>query len=328
MHMAPTDLGDRRLPDAPSRVFDGTSEPQFGTYAGALDSTRLDAGVDRLTRLRQEKRWQWFLVGDAAVVVGGAVVDLGVVAQEFAWVLDRESGDLVVDETRHRPGFLASISPRTTGGVARTRGLRERFAIERSTAESTLAGTVCGVAIDLEFDTSGTTDVTAICPVNGGVVNATRKGVTDSISGSIDWGAGSHDFGAGIGLFDATHGVLAPATSWRWGIGYGRDDDGRPVGFNVVSGFNDGRENVVWLDGQPHGVGPATLTVDEDAVSARTSDGLLDAELSVEGSREETTTIPGIGSEYRQPVGTWHGTIAGRSFVGVLGVAEDHTVRW
>ena len=30
-----------------------------------------------------------------------------------------------------------------------------------------------------------------------------------------------------------------PAT-WRWAMGNGRDGEGRPVGFNLVQGFNEG----------------------------------------------------------------------------------------
>jgi hypothetical protein len=317
------------LDPAPRAPVDEHGEPRFGTYAGTLATTDLAAAGGRLTRLRRARRWQWFFAADDEYAVGGAVVSLGPVGQVFVWVADRLAGRLVVDRARLRPGPLVSLADATVGPVAWTRGLGERLTVERAGDDCTVAGSLCGVDLSLSFAVPTQCALTAVCPVDGdGVVNVTQKEASHDVTGHVAWGDQRHDLENGVGLLDATRGLLAHQTGWRWAMGVGRDAAGRRVAFNCVAGFNDGRENAVWVDGEPRAVGPATVTVDHDRVAVETAHGVVDAELAVEAERADDTTLGPFGSWYRQPLGRWRGTVAGEPLATAVGVAEDHRARW
>ena len=60
------------------------------------------------------------------------------------------------------------------------------------------------------------------------------------------------------GLLDESAGRHARRTSWRWSAGAGVARVGAQVVWNLVDGLHDGSpsERTVWIDGEPHEVGP------------------------------------------------------------------------
>jgi hypothetical protein len=313
----------------PSPVAD--DGPAFGTYAGRFDDTALglaDRGVGWLRRLRSEKRWQWFAAFDDAVAVGGAVVDTGLVGNAFLWVADRESGTVLADADLVVPSPLVTVATRPASGVvARVDLPRRRLRITRTGAAVAVDARFAGVDVALAASTADRQAVSAVCPVpdRDGGVNVTQKEPCVPFEGHVAVDR-TYAFD-GVGALDYSHGLLARETEWRWAIGSGRAADGTSVGFNLVSGFNDGLENALWVDGEPTAVGEATIEPDGDAWRARTDCGTVDATLSVEGVRAEDIDVGVIASEYTQPLGAWTGTVADRRVEGV-GVAERHRARW
>jgi hypothetical protein len=290
----------------PSPVAD--SGPKFGTYAGRFADTDLrlgERGVGRLRRLLSEKRWQWFAAFDDELAVGGAVVDAGVFGTAFLTVATAPAGGVV---------GMVDI-PRRKLRVTRT---GEAIAVDARFG---------GVDVALAANAAERAAVSAVCPVpdRADGVNVTQKETCIPFEGHVAVDR-SHDFD-GVGALDYSHGLLARETTWRWAIGSCTAADGTPVGFNLVEGFNDGRENAVWVDGEPQAVGEATVESGDGEWYVRTDCGTVDAALAVEGRREEDLDVGPLTSRYDQPLGTWHGTVAGRDVEGV-GVAERHLARW
>ena len=331
-------------------IVDG--EPAFGTYRGSLESTALEArrrGTGRLSSILREKHWQWFAAADDETAVGGAVVDAGPVGTVFCWVADRESGRLV-DASRTLPGPLIHLSERPTRGqIATARLVRDPLTIDRSGSIVRIRGGVGELVLDLEFAAAPEDAVTAICPVAGGLqtaLNVTQKELAPRASGTVTVAGRRRTLTDGVGLLDHTHGLLARETRWRWAMGVGRVD-GELTGFNLVWGFNDGLENVGWIDGEPRAVGPATLEFpghprsarggrersrqgrpDERAWQAITDDGSVSADLAVEAERLENVTVGPFASQYHQPLGSWRGRIDDHDLEDAFGVAEVHRARW
>jgi hypothetical protein len=315
-------------------VVDGVAE--FGTYAGACETTSLaDVPVGRLRRLLQEKGWQWFCASDERLAVGGAIVDAGLANTVFGWVHDRTRGRLLVDESRILPPTTVRRADRPQARPRVAASFRDvSLVCNDGGGGLAVAGTLGLLGVDLSFERRSGGPVTAVCPVGDGRhpgVNVTQKEACLSVSGRVDWAGGTHRFTAADGMLDFSHGLLERDTRWRWAIGSGTTDDGTPVGFNAVAGFNDGLENVVWVDGQRRAVGDATLTFDADDPQARwavdTDDGVVDVRLEPETVRTEDRNLGVARSTYTQPVGTWRGTVAGRS-VELVGVAENHRAKW
>ena len=337
----------REAPDEPTA--DG--DTLFGTYAGACADTELrlrERGVGRLRRAVSEKRWQWFSAFDENIAVGGALVDAGFFGNVFVWVFDRMENEMVVDADVLVPSSFVSVSSEPTRGtVARISLPGRRLRIARGSGDEGgdgedasllgVEGSFKGVEIDLTFETEGNIPVTAVCPVDGreGGVNVTQKETCASVTGELS-ADGDHMID-GVGNLDYSHGLLARETRWNWAIGSGTagngaddgntDSDGTRIGFNVVSGFNDGYENAVWVDGEPEEVGAASFETGEEEWRVRTDCGTVNARLAVEGVREEDKNVGVVASRYSQPVGRWTGTVAGYEFKGA-GVAEEHLARW
>ena len=133
----------------------------------------------------------------------------------------------------------------------------------------------------------------------------------------------------GFAVVDDTAGYHARETEWWWSAGVGRDGDGAPVGWNLVTGVNDGpqsSERSVWAAGGAHEVGPVRFAPDLSAVDFTEGDRM---EFTVEAVRERRDHLILVRSDYRQPFGTFTGSLpgVGRLHDG-LGVMEHHVARW
>jgi hypothetical protein len=124
------------------------------------------------------------------------------------------------------------------------------------------------------------------------------------------------------GLLDESEGRHARHTAWRWSAGAGVAASGAAVTWNLVAGLHDGErsERTVWVDGEPHEVGPQRF----DGL-AGVGDLRFDA-LAVRARRENYLVI---ASDYEQPFGTFTGSlpVAG-PLRGGWGVMERHEARW
>ena len=126
-----------------------------------------------------------------------------------------------------------------------------------------------------------------------------------------------------VAFIDDSAGYHARRTAWRWSAGHGRLEDGRRVGWNLVTGVHDGEpsERTVWVEGQPREVGPVQFADDLSSVG-----GLRFRPWS---ERKDSTNLLLFRSDYRQPFGTFSGELpGGLRLAEGYGVMEEHDVRW
>ncbi len=130
-------------------------------------------------------------------------------------------------------------------------------------------------------------------------------------------------------VIDDTAAYYERHTSWRWSAGAGIAQDSREVAWNLVTGVNDpatGSERTLWIDGAAQEAAPATFADDLSSVVFG-----QDAELSfrVEATREANENKLLIRSRYRQPFGTFSGSLGpGLELATGYGVMEEHDVYW
>jgi hypothetical protein len=126
------------------------------------------------------------------------------------------------------------------------------------------------------------------------------------------------------GLIDDSAGYHARHTCWRWSAGLGRARSGEHVAWNLVEGVHDApeaSERTLWVDGEPHEVGPQPFAADLSRVG-----GLR---FTPWCEREDHTNRLLFRSDYRQPFGTFAGELPGGLELGSgHGVMEWHDVRW
>jgi hypothetical protein len=156
----------------------------------------------------------------------------------------------------------------------------------------------------------------------------TRKQAGVPVRGRIDVEGRSYAVDC-LGAVDDTAGRHRRHTTWTWSAGVGRGPDGSRVGWNLVTGVNDapvGSERCVWIDGEPREVGPVRFADDLSRVSFSEGGGL---DFVAWGAREDQTNLLLLRSSYRQPFGTFAGTLPGGvTLAEGYGVMEWHDVWW
>jgi hypothetical protein len=246
--------------------------------------------------MRILKRWRYVGVWGPDLMLCAGIVRVGGVPQCFWAVWDRERG-VLRERTRMRLGAVA-----LGDGAVRVRD--------------------GGVAIDLALAPGGTP--VAVTSTHGGAEIRTRKApMVARGSVTVDGRAIAVD---APGLVDDSDGRHPRETAWEWCAGAGRATDGRAVAWNLVAGIHDaasGSERAVWLDGVPHEVEPVAFASGLDAV------GGLRFAAEAERARHDRILFGLVESEYRQPFGTFSGTLPGGvELASGYGVMERHRARW
>ena len=126
------------------------------------------------------------------------------------------------------------------------------------------------------------------------------------------------------GLTDYSSGYHARHTEWHWSAGVGRATDGRAVAWNLVDGIHDAvhdSERTVWVDGVSNEAEPQSFAHDLTRVG--------DLMFAARAERAANIRLGPLRSYYRQPFGTFTGTLPGGvELAAGYGVMEHHDVRW
>jgi hypothetical protein len=134
---------------------------------------------------------------------------------------------------------------------------------------------------------------------------------------------------SGPAFVDDSAGYFARRTAWRWSAGTGTSADGRAVAWNLVDGVHDAArdsERTVWVDGEAREVGPVGFADDLSVVSFAEGGELR---CFAEAVRERDDNLLVFRSRYRQPFGTFSGTLPGGvELAEGYGVMEDHEAVW
>lgn len=249
------------------------------------------------------KRWIYAAAFADELMVCAARVEVGPLAQTFWAILERGSGELT-ERTR-------TLAPGRRGEV---RGDRERLRLDSAEVRGQLS---IGAGRPIEVT----------CPTAEGGEVWTRKAADLPVEVDLEVDGRRHRLKA-RGVTDETSGYHPRHTVWSWSAGVGRARDGRSVGWNLVEGINDARsgsERAVWLDGEPFEPQPVAFDGFEGIAFADGS--RLDFTAEAERSRAQNWLV--VRYRYRQPFGTFAGTLpGGLELASGLGVMEQHDARW
>lgn len=252
----------------------------------------------RAGRLR--KQWRYVSIWSPELSICAARVSVGPVQQEFWAVWDRTAGNLY-ERTRLRPRAVE-----LTSGHLRVRD---------DDAE-----------IDVELEENNGSDVEVVVP-DGRAYTWTRKQCVRA-HGSVRLQNRTLAVEA-VALIDDNAGYHPRHTRWCWSGGAGRDATGRAVAWSVIVGLNAPpaqSERTVWIDRVPREVGPVAFA--EDLAFVAFSDGSL-LHFNEEAVREREENLVLVRSSYRQPFGTFNGTLPdGIEVQDAIGVMEQHEAVW
>lgn len=277
------------------------------------------------------KRWRYVAAFGAEMLACAARVEVGPVGQTF-WVLWDRGGERMVERTRLRlPGrrgevwteargeFLAHTASKSpaVGSVSTDRG-----ALVRIEARQRGVGDVHAL---LRFGSGRWAE--AVCPAGEGGYVWTRKRADVAVEAEVRLGGDRHRFEA-RGVEDESAGYHPRHTVWSWSAGVGRTADRRSVGWNLVSGINDPperSERAIWLDGEPFEPGPCEF----HGLEGISFDDGSRLRFTAECERRKTQNLLVVSYSYRQPFGTFTGTLpGGLELERGLGVMEHHDATW
>lgn len=258
---------------------------------------------------RPLKRWRYVGVYGPQLMLCVGLARVGPGRQSFWAVWDRA--------TRR----LRERTRRTGGGV--------RLGMDRPGRVLVLDD---GVEIDLALDEVDGVETIGAAGSRSDAYAWTRKQAGVRARGTVVVDGVARELDA-LAVIDDSAGYHARHTAWRWCAGVGRAQDGRPLAWNLVSGINDpprASERTVWIAGEPHEVGPAARFA-EDLSAVATDDG-VDLRFAAEAVRERRENLLLVRSDYRQPFGTFAGSLPGPAGPLPLaegwGVMERHTATW
>jgi len=250
-------------------------------------------------RGRPLKRWRYVGVFGPELMLCAATVRIGPLRQRF-WAI-AEPGRPLRERTTMRAGGVSLDGSRV---------------LVRS----------AGVEIDIALEEDD--GIECVCPSGPSGYAWTRKQAGVAATGSIriDGREASVDARA---VVDDSAGYHARRTAWRWCAGIGRSERGERIGWNLVAGVNDpprGSERAIWGDGLPSEPAPVRFAEDLSSVSFSEGGRLDFTEWS---AREDETDLVVFRSSYRQPFGSFAGTLPGgvRLAAG-WGVMERHEALW
>ena len=170
-------------------------------------------------------------------------------------------------------------------------------------------------SVDVYYERAG--DPVEVVSLHGKYPIWTRK-TPVRVTGTIDGVALESP-----GLLDESAGHHARVTKWSWSAGCGTSDTGAAITWNITDGVHDSptnSERTLWVDGVPREVGPVEFAADLSRV------GSLEFHAERERARHDRMIL--IDSNYRQPFGTFTGSIDGVTLRDGYGVMERHDVRW
>lgn len=250
---------------------------------------------------RPLKRWRYVGVYTPQLMLCVGDARVGPVPQRF-WAVALPGGEL-----RERTTFGA-------GGVS-LRG-------------SAVHVDAPGVRIELALQESE--GVETASPVNaGGAYIWTRKQACVPVSGHVELDGRRQAIDGEVGFIDDSAGYHARHTTWEWSAGIGKAVDGRPLGWNLVTGLHDAvaaSERTLWVAGETIEAGPARLADDLSSIEIEGGGELRFEEWS---RREHSTNALVMRSRYSQPFGSFSGTLPGGiQLAEGYGVMETHDVHW
>ena len=133
----------------------------------------------------------------------------------------------------------------------------------------------------------------------------------------------------GVMFVDVNAGYHERQTRWRWAAGAGRDQHGRLIAFNAITGLFDTEKNserTIWIDGEANEVGPNEFSDDLKTVSFAEG-GILT--FTPEQLIEQHDNYLVIRSDYFHWFGTYSGTLPGGiQLQEAYGVRERHDAVW
>ena len=317
-----------------SEVMGSLSE-NYGRYYGLLDFQTAQLDGSGLFSPRRFSRKAWIFSGlvTEKYITGFAVVDAGVVATAFCYVQDRVTGAYLEEKAVKPYGFPEEFSPslKNTWKIQDGRKIWKYEPFGDSYKFEYL-GKDFSLHFSMKENENG---ISTIAPSEGRPFHFTYKNMNLTSDVVLSLGNKEIKFNGNIGVLDFSKGYPPRETFWNWASFVGITSSGHEFALNLTAIFNDGLENIYWLDKKPYPVGKATFTyekpISENQTIIKDDSGLLALDFTPEGKRSEKLDALILKSNFTQAFGKFKGKIihgGEEILVSGSGLVEEHYALW
>jgi hypothetical protein len=255
------------------------------------------------------KRWRHWCVTDERFVLALTLADVGYLGLAALWYLDVATG-------RRRQ----ATSVRRRMDLATFAGPRLGIAFLDEPGGTRLRARARGLRADLLAAPGGEHLSVRVREV------VTNKHVARPTAGTLVASGRALAVDGAFAALDASAGVWPFATSWCWAVAHGMQG-GRRVGVNLGARWTDGSgatENALYVDGRVRPLAGDVRFHARDGGWAVTGQ---DVDLVLEPRHERVIRARPLAAT-TMAFGRWRGAVAGVRLDGLLGWAEDVSLRW
>ncbi len=326
------------LPPAPPTLR-GPSGYACGRFEGAIASPAIDAAGALRFRL---KEWHYLSVVTDRWFVAFGLVQLGYVAQLFAYVVDRSAPTRRNEVERISPlGRALRMAESSTRGTTTFEGGGHRVEIASANGFVVeLDVAMPGGRLAGRFRVEPAPGLSLAYPLSHDRPAYTHKAAGMRVAGELSVGSATI-LGAGaegLAVSDFTRSLARRHTRWKWASFAHARSDGRPFGLNLSADVyddeaGDSQENAFFSGEETAALGGVRFTLPREPrkepwrIASRRGDE-VDLRFTPLGARSHDRDLGIVRTRFVQPYGTFHGRVRDERVDGAFGVVEDHDSLW
>ncbi|MDC0534818.1 DUF2804 domain-containing protein [Francisellaceae bacterium] len=303
----------------------------YGAYTDTIHNTPTQIFPKNTPiQSRRLKRKAWFFIGGYSndLYIGLAIIDAGYLAKAFCYIYDTKTGEFTEDEITVPFGFKNSFDPSFNH---KWQLKNYKINAQNDTIIATIQTKKFNLDLQLKNNTNG---VSFFCPSEKNrPFHYTYKNLLLSGRLNLKLNGKVQTFNNLKFGIDFSKGFPPRYTFWNWASFQGVCDDGTEIAMNLVDGFNNNLENVIWVNQKPKLTSMVKFTYSKPLAKSNWSvcNQELELTLTPQGARNENINLLLVKSKFTQVFGNIKGKILiddqWKNLKG-HGVMEEHEAKW
>lgn len=306
----------------------------FGRYNRLIENTDVSMWqkgfIDR--RLKR-KGWIYSGIYNAEIALGFAIADSGYIGKCFVYLYHFASKTFI-EESAQSPfyfdhDFMPSLN---SNWEFKNGGKLWQIEAQNNQLNFLFKSKKLSVNFSLNDFENG---MSVLAKAAERPFNFTFKNAAIMAKGEVKFNNTTIEINGKDAVIDFTLGFPPRNTFWNWASLTGRTVNDDIVGINIVAHFNQGLENVLFLNGELIPLSEASFNYKKPAEKTpwhiTTEDQLIDMTFTPQGSRKDNINVGFLKHQFIQPFGTFEGLIKLKDQVlpfKAFGVVEEHHSLW
>ncbi|MCZ4337450.1 DUF2804 domain-containing protein [Shewanella colwelliana] len=336
---------------APDSLILPSGQVQYGHFDGPAQTLGLanfryfdcmDKPAGWLANHFHFKQFQFVSVKTARYLIGVAIADIRYVGSAFCYLYDIKANRLVEATWLKALGMGYKMSDSPVSGEAKIASGKGHISFKLLDGQWQISLETALLSAQLSLEAPALSLPMAMCnPTGYSGWTYTQKHNGLKVKGSLSINHEPQPLNCALAGYDFSAGYMRRETSWRWASINAQVGEST-IGLNLAAGVNETgcNENVFWVDGERHLLGPVQFEFSRQKSSPSQSswrisgnDGQIELQFNAKNCRQEKLNLWLIKSNFRQYIGYFDGFIIdnkGRKheLARVLGLTEDHFARW